>query len=72
MQGPSVSEFPGVSVFYKYPTCKIFHTYSAYSRGIDILNNTYKYLYLVPKGRDEDDYEFPIVWIRRHDEYNNK
>lgn len=40
IQDPSVSELPGVSVFYKDPAGNIFHTYSAYSRGIDILNNT--------------------------------
>jgi len=40
-----------VSVFYKESSGKIFHTYSAYVRGIDILNNTYNYLDLVPKGR---------------------
>lgn len=49
IQDPSVSELPGVSVFYKDPRCKIFHTYSAYSLGIDILNNTYNYFDLVPK-----------------------
>ena len=50
IQNPSVSELPGVSVFYKDPSGKIFHTYSAYARGIDILNNTYNYLDLVSKG----------------------
>lgn len=70
IQNPSVSELPGVSVFYKDPSGKIFHTYSAYARGIDILNNTYNYLDLVPKGRDEDGYGFPMAWVRRHDEYN--
>ena len=69
IQDPTVSELPGVSVFYKDPSGKIFHTYSAYSRGIDILNNTYNYLDLVPKGRDEGGYEFSMVWVRRHDEY---
>jgi predicted dithiol-disulfide oxidoreductase (DUF899 family) len=69
IQDPSVSELPGVSVFYEDQAGKIFHTYSAYSRGIDILNNTYNYLDLVPKGRDEDDYEFSMKWVRRHDEY---
>ena len=66
---PTVSELPGVSVFYKDLSGKIFHTYSAYSRGIDILNNTYNYLDLVPKGRDEDGYDFSMAWVRRHDEY---
>ena len=72
IQDPYESEQPGVSVFYKDPSGKIFHTYSAYSRGIDILNNTYNYLDLVPKGRDEDGYDFPMAWVRRHDEYNKK
>ena len=69
IQDPTVSELPGVSVFYKDPSGKIYHTYSAYSRGIDILNNTYNYLDIVPKGRDEDGYEFSMTWVRRHDEY---
>lgn len=72
IQDPSVSELPGVSVFYKDPVGNIFHTYSAYSRGIDILNNTYNYLDLVPKGRDEDGYDFSMAWVRRHDEYNKE
>ena len=69
-QDPSASEREGLSVFYKDPSGKIFHTYSAYERGIDILNNTYNYLDLVPKGRDEDSYDFPMAWVRRHDEYS--
>ena len=46
-------EVPGISVFYKDGTGDIFHTYSAYARGLDILVGTYNYLDLVPKGRDE-------------------
>jgi predicted dithiol-disulfide oxidoreductase (DUF899 family) len=68
-QDPSISEREGVSVFYKDSSGKIYHTYSAYERGIDILNNTYNYLDIVPKGRDEDSYDFPMAWVRRHDEY---
>ena len=71
-QDPRISEREGISVFYKDLSGKIFHTYSAYERGIDILNNTYNYLDLVPKGRDEDGYDFPMAWVRRHDEYNKK
>ena len=47
----------------------IFHTYSSYSRGIDILNCAYQYLDLVPKGRDEKELKFPMEWVRRHDQY---
>jgi predicted dithiol-disulfide oxidoreductase (DUF899 family) len=67
-QDPGESEREGVSVFYKEPTGSIFHTYSAYARGIDMLNVDYHYLDLVPKGRDEAG-RGPF-WVRRHDEYD--
>jgi predicted dithiol-disulfide oxidoreductase (DUF899 family) len=60
-------EREGVSVFFKDGAGKIFHTYSTYARGIDMLNVAYHYLDLVPKGRDEGD--GPLSWIHRHDEY---
>jgi predicted dithiol-disulfide oxidoreductase (DUF899 family) len=63
------TEREGVSIFYKNSSGKIFHTYSTYARGIDILNTTYNYLDLVPKGRDEIGHEFPQYWVCRHDEY---
>ena len=58
----------GVSVFYRDGEGRLFHTYSAYARGIDIVNTAYNYLDLVPKGRDEEGRE-PQYWVRRHDEY---
>jgi predicted dithiol-disulfide oxidoreductase (DUF899 family) len=67
MQDPRVSDREGVSVFYKDPSGIVFHTYSTYARGIDILNVDYHYLDLVPKGRDEAG-RGPY-WVRRHDEY---
>jgi predicted dithiol-disulfide oxidoreductase (DUF899 family) len=45
----------------------VFHTYSTYARGIDMLSVDYQYLDLVPKGRDEGG-RGPY-WVRRHDEY---
>jgi len=68
-QDTGVSEKEGVSVFFKNPIGHIFHTYSTYARGIDMLNVTYNYLDLVPKGRDEGGHEFLQYWVRRHDEY---
>ena len=62
-------EGPGVSVFYKDDTGDIFHTYSAYGRGLDILVGTYNYLDLAPKGRDEDGLAFSMEWVRHHDRY---
>lgn len=63
-QGP---EMPGVSVFVQNESGDVFHTYSAYSRGIDMLNATYHYLDLVPKGRDESD--GIMRWLRLRDSY---
>ena len=59
----------GVSVFYRDGEGAIFHTYSAYARGIDLLNTAYNYLDLVPKGRDEDALDFTQAWVRHHDRY---
>jgi predicted dithiol-disulfide oxidoreductase (DUF899 family) len=66
-QSPSNLNREGTSVFFKDEDGHVFHTYSAYSRGIDLLNTAYNYLDLVPKGRDEDS-RGPF-WVRRHDEY---
>ena len=70
LQDTNSPEREGVSVFYKDPASQVFHTYSAYARGIDMLNVAYHYLDLVPKGRDEEDQEFRQFWVRRHDEYS--
>lgn len=64
-------EGPGVSVFYKDAAGDIFHTYSAYARGGDILINTYNYLDVTPKGRNEDSFAFTMSWVRHHDRYEN-
>jgi len=64
-----VSDREGVSVFYKDPSSAVFHTYSSYARGIDMLNTAYHYLDLVPRGRDEDALEFTQSWVRYHDRY---
>jgi predicted dithiol-disulfide oxidoreductase (DUF899 family) len=63
-------EAPGISVFYKKGE-DIFHTYSTYARGSETVLNTYNYLDLVPKGRDEDGLYFPMAWVRHHDRYED-
>ena len=45
---------PSLSVFYKDENGDVFHTYSTYGRGLDILVGVYNFLDLAPKGRDED------------------
>jgi len=67
VQDPGISEREGVSVFYRDEAGSVFHTYSAYARGIDMLNTAYHYLDLAPKGRDEGGRG--QYWVRRHDEY---
>jgi len=62
-------EAPGASVFYKDANGDIFHTYSTYERGLDILVGAYNYLDLVPKGRDEGGLAFSMAWVRHHDRY---
>ena len=62
------SEREGLSVFFREDENKIFHTYSAYARGIDLVNTAYNYLDLVPKGRDEAVVG-KLGWVQRHDEY---
>jgi len=64
-------ELPGISVFYKNQQGDVFHTYSCYSRGLDMLNGAYHYMDLVPKGRDEDDLPHSMAWLRRHDQYDD-
>jgi len=63
------SDMPGVSVFLKDADGRIYHTYSSYARGLDMLNTAYHYLDLVPKGRDEDGFAFSMEWLRHRDGY---
>lgn len=66
----SMDEAPGISVFAKDDGA-IYHTYSTYSRGLDMLNGAYHLLDLVPKGRDEKGLSYGMEWLRRRDEYGN-
>ncbi len=65
----SGTEAPGISVFLKDGD-SIYHTYSTYERGLDMLNVAYHYMDLVPKGRDEAESGVD-KWLRRHDEYTD-
>jgi len=68
-QFPS-DERPGTSVFYKDAAGNIFHTYSSYSRGLDILIGAYNWLDITPKGRDEEGLKHGMAWVRHHDKYD--
>jgi predicted dithiol-disulfide oxidoreductase (DUF899 family) len=65
-------EAAGISVFYKDDQGEIFHTYSCYARGLDMLNGAYHYMDLAPKGRDEEGLlPHTMAWLRRRDQYDD-
>jgi predicted dithiol-disulfide oxidoreductase (DUF899 family) len=64
-------EAPGLSVFTKNEAGEIFHTYSSYARGLDILVGAYNFLDFAPKGRDEDALPWTMAWVRHHDRYGS-
>jgi len=66
-----VSEAPGMSVFHKPDAETLVHTYSTYGRGLDMLIGAYHLMDMLPKGRDEDGFEFSMEWLRRHDQYDD-
>lgn len=65
----TMSDLPGLSVFCRSADGAVFHTYSCYARGLDMLNGAYQLLDLVPKGRDEAGLPYPMAWVRIRDEY---
>ena len=67
----AMTDREGLSVFYKNADGAVFHTYSCYARGIDLLNTTYNFLDLVPKGRDEDGLKSPQAWVQYHNRYQD-
>ena len=66
------SEAPGISVFAKDSDGAIYHTYSCYARGLDMLNGAYHLLDLLPKGRDEAGLSYGMEWLRHHDRYEDR
>lgn len=62
-------ERPGASVFHKDKAGEIFHTYSTYSRGLDIFLGAYNFLDITPKGRNEEGLSHGMAWVRHHDRY---
>lgn len=64
-------ELPGVSVFVRDESGEVFHTYSTYGRGVEVMMGTYRMLDLTPKGRDEKNVEYKMEWVRHHDRYED-
>ncbi|ASU41065.1 thioredoxin [Herbaspirillum sp. meg3] len=62
-------EAPGISVFYKDDSGAVFHTYSTFGRGVEVMIGAYSMIDLMPKGRDEGDASHRMAWVRHHDRY---
>jgi predicted dithiol-disulfide oxidoreductase (DUF899 family) len=62
------TELPGISAFFRDGD-QIYHSYSTYARGIDMLNTAYHYLDIAPKGRDEAGLAFPMAWVKHRIAY---
>ena len=67
--GFGVEEAPGISVFYRDDAGNVFHTYSCFARGLDMMNAAYHYLDLTPLGRHEEGLPYPMDWLRLRDQY---
>jgi predicted dithiol-disulfide oxidoreductase (DUF899 family) len=67
--GFGIEDAPGISVFYRDEAGEIFHTYSCFARGLDMMNAAYHYLDLTPLGRHEDGLPYPMDWLRLRDQY---
>ena len=66
----AAEELPGISVFYRNDAGQVFHTYSTYGRGVEMMMGTYVFLDITPKGRDEDK-GGGMAWVRHHDRYES-
>ncbi len=62
----AAADLPGISMFAKNEVDEIFHTYSAYSRGVETVFTSFSFLDFAPKGRNENG---TMSWMKLHDEY---
>lgn len=62
-------EAPGISAFCRDEAGTVFHTYSTYGRGVELMMGTYDLLDITAKGRDEAGLEYSMAWVRHHDRY---
>ena len=67
--GHPSTELPGMSVFARDAAGEVFHTYSTFARGLETFLGAYRFLDIVPRGRDEDGLAFTMEWIRHRDRY---
>ena len=56
-------------MFVKDKDGTVFHTYSTYGRGVEVMMGTYRMLDLTPEGRAEGGLSHTMQWVRHHDRY---
>ena len=64
-----LQSLPSTDGRFKDAAGDIFHTYSTYGRGVEVMMGTYNMLDLTPKGRDEEQLKFTMEWVCHHDRY---
>jgi predicted dithiol-disulfide oxidoreductase (DUF899 family) len=62
-------EAPGLSVFCRDDAGTVFHTYSTFGRGVEVMMGAYRLMDLTPQGRNERDVFYKMEWVRHHDRY---
>ena len=67
--GFGIEDAPGISVFFRDEAGNVFHTYSCFARGLDMMNAAYPDLDLTPLGRHEEGLPYPMDWLRLRDQY---
>ncbi|HEY0817196.1 MAG TPA: thioredoxin family protein [Rhizobacter sp.] len=65
-------EAPGVSAFIRDDEGQVFHTYSTYGRGVELMMGAYELIDIAPKGRDEAGLSHGMDWVRHHDRYETE
>ena len=65
----TMKDLPGITAFVKDDGGAVYHTYSCFARGLDMMNPAYNYLDLTALGRQEEGFPFPMSWVRLRDEY---
>ncbi len=70
MNGTPVEDLPGTSAFFRDADDQVYHTYSSYARGCDLLLGAYNFLDIAPLGRNEEGLAHSMSWVRYHDRYD--
>ena len=66
------NEAPGISIFVRNDAGEVFHSYSTFGRGVEVMMGAYNLIDLTPWGRQEQDLAQTMAWVRHHDRYETE